>query len=215
MAGYFPVLLKVEGRLCVVVGGGAVALRKAGKLAERGARVRVVSPTLNEELKALVDKGLCEWEARSYRQGDLAGAFLAVAAADDAEVNAAVREEAKAAGALVNVADDPEGSDYQVPSFFEDGPLLVAVSTRGLSPAVSRTLRRLIQTWLGPSCGMALKIIGEFRDRVKQEIPDAKSRVKFWETAITPEVMEKVRAGDLEALQRALADALASFPKKS
>ena len=208
MSGLFPVLLKIADRRCVVIGGGEVALRKAATLVERDGRVAVISPQLCPELKALSDKGRIEWEAREYRPGDLAGAFLAVAAADDPRVNAAVREEAEKGGVLANLADDPEGSDYQAPSFFEQGPLLITVSTRGLSPAVSRALRRMIQAWLGGSFAEALALLREFRERVKTEIPDAKRRVKFWEEAITPETLEKVRAGDLEGFKQSLDDAL-------
>ena len=211
----FPMILKVAGRGCVVVGGGEVALRKATALVECGARVRVISPELGPELAALAARGAIEWEARGYRPGDLAGAFLCVAAADDAEVNAAVKQEARECGVLANLADDPDGSDYQVPSFFADGDLLIAVSTGGASPAVARTLRRMIQSYLGPSFGDALKIISDFRDRVKQEIADPKRRGRFWEEAITAEALEKVRAGDLAGLRQILEESLARFRKET
>lgn len=213
MPGYFPIMLKAAGRPCAVVGGGEVARRKVKTLIESGAAVRVISPALDDELKALAEQGRFEWRPREYRPGDLAGAFLVVAASDAAEVNQAARKEAAAAGALVNVADDPEGSDYQVPSFFENGPLLIAVSTGGLSPAVSRTLRRMIQAYLGESFGSSLQVIAEFRERVKSEVPSAKDRGRFWETAVTPGTLELARAGNLPALKQSLQNSLVRFLK--
>ena len=215
MGVHFPILLKIKDRLCMVVGGGEVALRKVKTLLERGAAVRVISPELDPELGELVSRELIEWEARTYQQGDLEGAFLCVAAADDAEVNAEVRHEAWSRRALVNVVDDPEGSDYQTPSFFEDGPLLIAVSTSGASPAVARTLRRMIQTWLGDSFGPALEIINRFREEVvKKEIRGPRDRVRFWETAVTPELLDRARQGDLSGVKRMLEHALAQFESR-
>lgn len=211
MGSFFPVLLNVSGRLCVVVGGGEVAARKVGTLVERGAVVKVISPQATDEIKDLVAKDVIEWEQRGYRQGDLEGAFLCVAASDDPEVNMEVRHECYVRRVLANVADAPEESDYQVPSFFEDGNLLIAVSTSGMSPAVARTLRRMIQSYLGDSFGEALEVINGFRDRVRDEIGDAKSRVKFWEEGVTSEVLEKVREGDLAGLKTMLEQALDKF----
>ena len=215
MSGLLPILLSVKDRRCVVVGGGDVALRKVKTLVERGASVLVISPDLHRELGALVDKDAIEWEARAYRQGDLEGAYLCAACANDPEVNAEVRHEAWTRRVLVNLADDPEGSDFQVPSFFEDGPLIIAVSTSGQSPAVARTLRRMLQGYLGESFGEAVKVINDFREKVvKKEIADSKDRVRFWEQAITPELLEKARQGDLEGLKKSLTEELVRFKEK-
>lgn len=213
MAGLFPVLLNLKDRLCVVVGGGDVALRKVLTLLSRGAIVRVISPELRSEFRELIEQNVIEWESREYRQGDLSGAFLCVAASDDKTVNAEVRHEGWTRHALVNVADDPEGSDYQVPSFFEDGPLLVSVSTSGASPAVARALRRMIQGYLGDFFGKALDLIAGFRERVKGEIHESKDRVRFWEEAMTPELLEKVRQGELDKVKEMLEDALKRLKK--
>jgi siroheme synthase-like protein len=215
MGGHFPVLLNIKDRRCVVVGGGEVALRKVMTLLTRGAAIKVISPELGPGLGELVEKEGIEWEPREYQRGDLEGAFLCVAAADDPGVNAEVGQEANERRALVNVVDDPEGSDYQVPSFYEDGPLLIAVSTSGASPAVSRTLRRMIQAWLGESFGEAVELINDFREQVvKKEISDARDRVRFWEEALTPELLDQAREGDLDAVRKMLDEALSGFKKK-
>jgi len=211
MGSFFPVLLNVSGRLCVVVGGGDVAARKVGTLVERGAVVKVISPDAVDEIKDLVARDVIEWEQRGYRQGDLEGTFLCVAASDDPEVDMEVRHECYVRRVLANVVDAPEESDYQVPSFFEDGKLLIAVSTSGMSPAVARTLRRMIQSYLGSSFAEALEVINGFRERVKDEIGDARSRVRFWEEGVTSEVLDKVREGDLAGLKAMLEQALEKF----
>lgn len=201
---HLPILLDLRDKPCVVIGGGDVAWRKVRTLVERGAIVRVIAPAAREEIMELANAGTIDFEPRAYRPGDLANAFLCVAAADDPEANAAARHEASVSKVLINVVDDPAGSDYQVPSFFEDGPLLVAVATGGASPAVARTLRRMIQAWLGESMGAALAIVERFRDRVKAEIPEAKARVKFWETAINPDNLESARQGRLAEFEKSL-----------
>ena len=211
MAYHLPVLLDLREKLCVVVGGGDVALRKVKTLAEKCALVRVVSPDAHDEIKDMAGRGLIEWDQKLYESGDLKGSFLCVAATNDPGINAEVRHEASVRRVLANVVDDPEGSDYQVPSFFEDGPLIVAVSTSGMSPAVSRTLRRMIQEYLGDSAGSALELINSFRERAKKEIDDQKARVKFWEEGMNAEVLEKVREGDLGAVKNMLEDALQRF----
>jgi siroheme synthase-like protein len=105
---YYPVFLDLAGRLCVIVGGGAVALRKARTLADYGADVVVIAPDVSEELIGMQADGLVTVEQRGYVRGDLAEAFLAVCATDSEEVNRAVHAEAEERRCLVNVVDVPE-----------------------------------------------------------------------------------------------------------
>jgi siroheme synthase-like protein len=215
MTQHVPVLLNVKGRRCVVVGGGAVALRKVTTLREKGADVRLVSPEAESKLADLCAWGEIAWDQRAFQPDDLADAFLVVAATDDPAVNAAVAREARTRHALVNVVDDPEGSDYQVPSYFEDGGLLITVSTSGQSPAVARTLRRMIQEYLGSTFAEGLRIIGSFREKeVKTAISSAKDRVRFWEEAVTPALLNLVRKGKLDEVKSKLEDKLRKFQVK-
>ena len=194
-------IMDINEKLCIVVGGGSVAARKVKTLLSKGAVVRVISPDAGPVIKELAKTGDIEWHNRRFKQGDLAGAFICVAATSDRGVNEEVRHEASVRRVVTNVADDSYGSDYHVPSFFEDGPLLISLSTSGASPAVSRTLRRMIQAYLGNHFGEALQIINDFREnKVKKEISDPKERVRFWELAVTPDVLELVREGKLSAM---------------
>src|SRR5262245_8528543 len=141
----YPLFLNLDGRLCVVVGGGGVALGKVRGLLAAGARVRVVAPEAAPELRALADEGAIELIGRAYREGDLAGGTLAVVATDDPRVSARAADEARSAGVLVNVADAPALCDWIAPSVARRGGATVAVSTGGRSPSFARRLRERIE----------------------------------------------------------------------
>lgn len=193
----YPVALTVAGRLCVVVGGGAVATRKVGSLLEAGARVRVVSPTLSAALVDWVAAGRLTAERRAYQPGDLRGAFLAVAATDDRAVNAAVAAEARAERALVTVGDDPAASDVVGVAVIRRGGLTVTVATEGRSPAVARLVREVLEEMLTPEYAALLELVAAERATGGRRAAGAPP--PHWRAAITPEVLALVRAGEIEA----------------
>ncbi len=139
--GYFPVLLDLTGRRCLMVGGGPVAERRITGLLAAGARVTVISPRTTPTLAALAAEGRIELESRGYREGDLAGADLAFVATDAGEVNMAVAREARERGVWVNAADDPAHCTFILPAVVRRGDLTVAVATGGSSPALARAVR--------------------------------------------------------------------------
>jgi siroheme synthase-like protein len=141
----FPLFVELEGRPCVVLGGGAVAERKVAALLDAGAVVTVVSPALSPALGALVSSGRIAHVARRYADGDLADAALAFAATDDGNVNAEVAREGRARGVWVNAADDPAHCDAILPAVFHRGAITVAVSTGGASPALARAVRERLE----------------------------------------------------------------------
>lgn len=141
MTRYYPAYLDVAGRPCTVIGGGNVAERKVRELAGAGARVTLVSPTATPFLAEQARHGEVRWVERAYVPGDLAGAFLAVAATDDGAVNGEVRAEATTARVLLNVVDAPALCDFIAPAVVERGAVTVAISTAGKSPALARKLR--------------------------------------------------------------------------
>jgi precorrin-2 dehydrogenase / sirohydrochlorin ferrochelatase len=142
----YPIFLDLSGRRCVVVGGGEVAGRKARKLLQARAEVVVIAPEVRPELESVA----AEVHRRPYEQGDLEGAYLAFAATDAREVNAAVAEEAKGRGIPVNVADRPSVGDFALPSTLRRGRLQVAVSTGGASPTLAREIRGELEVLFGP-----------------------------------------------------------------
>jgi len=145
----YPITLtNLRGALVVMVGGGAVSARKLRGLLAVGAEVRLISPAVTPELRALADSGAITWHARAYQPGDLAGARLVFAATDQRAVNAQVADDAAALGLLCNVADDPRAGDFHLPAVHRAPGLLVAVSTAGASPARAKRLRDQIAAWL-------------------------------------------------------------------
>ncbi|HEY6749732.1 MAG TPA: bifunctional precorrin-2 dehydrogenase/sirohydrochlorin ferrochelatase [Rubrobacteraceae bacterium] len=141
----YPIFLNLDGKRCVVVGGGAVANRKARKLLQARAEVVAISPEVKPELESVAT----EVRRRPYREGDLEGASLVFAATNRREVNAAVTREARARGIPVNVADEPSEGDFALPSVLRRGQLQVAVSTGGASPTLARRVRYELESAFG------------------------------------------------------------------
>ena len=162
----YPIFLDLSGRRCVVVGGGAVAMRKARKLLQAGAEVVVVSPAVLSELESIG----AEIRYRPYEAGDLEGADLAFTATDSREVNAAVAREARERGVLVNAADKPSEGDFAVPSTLRRGGLQVAVSTGGASPTLARRIRKELEASFGPEWAGVVEELEAARR--KGEAPD-------------------------------------------
>jgi len=181
-AAYYPVFLKVKGRKCLVVGGGQVALRKVKALLEQGADVEVISPDLCPELAQLAGKEEIKVSQHACQSGDLAGAFLAIAATDDARINRQVAAEAQSAAILVNVVDDAENSDFIVPSCLHRDGLTIAVSTFGQSPALARKVRARLEEEITEHYGALTRLIGEVRAEIKQE--GARIEDERWQEAL-------------------------------
>jgi precorrin-2 dehydrogenase/sirohydrochlorin ferrochelatase len=163
---YYPVLLDLDDKLCVVVGGGRVAERKVRSLLQVGALVKVISPQLTQSLSRLKERGKIIHSQRSYRSGDLHRAFLAIAATDDRRANERVFSQALRQKIPVNVVDDPAHSSFIVPSLVQKGDLLIAISTSGQSPALARALRQKLQKEIGAEYIYLLKLLGAVRKKI-------------------------------------------------
>ena len=137
----YPIVVRLQGRRCLVVGGGRVALRKVEGLMAAGALVSVVAPAVEEGIALLAREGVVTVEERPYRAEDVAGAWLVFAATDDPAVQQAVFDDAERAGVWVNAADEPERCAFFLPAVHRRDPVLVAVSTQGASPALAGWLR--------------------------------------------------------------------------
>jgi precorrin-2 dehydrogenase/sirohydrochlorin ferrochelatase len=163
---YFPVCLKIAGRRCLVIGGGRVGERKVQGLLAHGALVTVISPELSDVLAALLRAGTIDWRDRLYQEGDLAGAFLVIAATDDPAVQERIHAEAEARNILLNVADVPKWCNFILPATARRGDLSISVSTAGKSPALASTLRQALEVQFGPEYGALVNILGALRDTV-------------------------------------------------
>ncbi|ROR32154.1 siroheme synthase CysG [Inmirania thermothiophila] len=208
---FLPIFMNVRGRRCLVVGGGAVASRKARLLLEAGARIEVVAPALAPALAELVEEGRVRHRPGRFEPALLDEAPVAVvlAATDDAEVNEAVFREAERRGIPVNVADRPALSTFILPSIIDRSPVVAAVSTGGASPVLARLIRARLETQIPAAYGRLAALVERFRDRVKAMLPDVQRRRIFWEEVLQGPIAERVFAGkEAEAegmLERALA----------
>jgi siroheme synthase-like protein len=198
----YPIALtQLRGVRCVVVGGGAVALRKVLALLNSGADVVVVSPELHPELVERHAAQALTYIARPYQHGDLAEAFLAFAATDAHAVNAAVAAEARERHILCNVADAPEASSFHTLASVQRGSVVLAATTGGDSPALAALIRRKLEQTFGPEYGVLAERLGRLRRELSSTLqPAARSRV--WRALATDNVLELVRRNDPAALNR-------------
>jgi len=177
---YYMACLDVSARRCVVVGGGSVGHDKAAGLVGCGARVTVVSPELHDVFEGL-DVG---WVARGYESGDLDGAFLVIAATSDREVNERVFRDAEQLGKLCNVADVPELCNFILPAVHRQGPIAVAVSTGGASPALAKRLRSQIAELVRPEHADLAEELRALRPEVKERFRSYEERKDYFEELV-------------------------------
>jgi precorrin-2 dehydrogenase / sirohydrochlorin ferrochelatase len=205
----YAVMLKLAGRLCLVIGGGAVAARKVDGLLECGASVTVVSPEVTPALEALAASARIAWDRRTVTGKDIAHAFLIFAATDNPEVNRKVAEVVREAGGLANIADDPEACSFQVPAVFRRGDLSVAISTSGHSPGLARRLRQRLEQTLGPEYEAFLAALGALRERAQRTVPSAEARQQIYRQALDSDLFEHAARGDAAAVEARIAALLA------
>ena len=210
MADY-PINLRIAGKKCIVVGGGAVACRKVKSLLAAGADVTVFSPALTPELAEMVKKKQFNYVARPYQKGDLSGFFLVICATDDPSVNEAVAEEAEEAGILANVVDVPELGNFSVPAQVKRGDLLLTVSTGGKSPAMAKKLRQELAKQYGEEYGEYLDMLDKIRRELKQRLATSKQRELFWRETIDENVLALLRQGRIEEAEAVICHAVSSI----
>jgi precorrin-2 dehydrogenase/sirohydrochlorin ferrochelatase len=199
---YYPVYLDLRGRVCVVVGGGRVAERKAIALLDAGAEPVIVSPVLSTALTTLAGSGRVSLRKKHFEASDIRGAFLAVAATDDAATNEAVARACRSAGVLVNVADAPDAGTFIAPSVVSRGDLLIAVSTCGASPALARKVRKDLERAYGPEYGLFLERMAELRRRLLAGVTDEKVRRKVFQSVVDSDALALLKAGKTQEADR-------------
>jgi precorrin-2 dehydrogenase/sirohydrochlorin ferrochelatase len=197
---YYPMMMNIAGRRCVVVGGGKVAERKVASLLEAGAMVVLVSPAMTPMLSSMVKSGMIEHVSRRHRKGDLKRAFLCVVATNDRRLQERIWKEAKDQGVLANIVDSDEDCDFLVPSYFRRGDLVISISTSGKSPALAKRIRKDLEEQYGWEYEVLLKVLTWARPRILQEVKDPRRRRSILERSGHPELLVLVRQSDPESL---------------
>ena len=196
----YLVNLSIEGRKALVVGAGAVALRKVEGLLAAGALVTVVAPNACEAIRRLTREGRVALLDKPYEAGDLAEVSLVIAATDDEAVNAAVSVAAQEAGLLVNVVDRPALCTFTLPAVVRRGDLTLAVATEGRCPAFARALREELEERYGDIYGEALEFMGRLRDTMLSEGWDSARIQKVLADLYADGIVALIRSGDAQAL---------------
>ncbi len=192
---YYPAMLEVSDRPCLVIGGGPVAARKARGLLECGASVTVIAPSLSDDMESLTSL-LHAVERRPYREGDASAYRLVVAATGVPDVDGAVFADGEAAGVWVNSADDPAHCSFILPAVHRDGAVTVSVSTGGLSPALASWLRDQLAVLCGEGLGTLAQLVGEGRERLREA--GVRSDSVDWAAILNGPLPRLVRSGDVE-----------------
>ncbi len=193
MASLFPAFLKLEGRTCLVVGGGAIAEQKIGALLEAGATLAVVAPRVSPAIREQARKALLAWRERVFQSSDLDGAWLVIAATGDPAVNEKVFREAERRGVLCNAVDEPERCHFYYPAVVRRGDLQIAISTNGKSPALAQRLRVELEAHFDNCYAEWLQWLGQVRDLYFRARVTKEQRVRALHKIASRPVFERFR----------------------
>lgn len=190
-ASLFPILLKLRGKKCVVAGAGTIAAAKAAGLVRSGARVVVIGPQAAEWIRSQARAGKLIWRRRQFVAADVKHAFLAIAATDSSAVNGTVFRACVKRGVLCNVVDDPERCDFYYPAIVRRGPLQIAISTGGRSPALARRLRIELARQFGSEYGVWVEHVGKIRREILSQDLAAVERLRLLDQIASYESFEQ------------------------
>jgi uroporphyrin-III C-methyltransferase/precorrin-2 dehydrogenase/sirohydrochlorin ferrochelatase len=192
---YYPLFADLEGRRCVVVGGGIVAQRKVAMLLRCGAAVTVVSPELTLSLSVSAQRGRIRHIHRRFRPSDVRGAWLVYAATDDQRINEQIYETATRLRIFTNVVDQKPLCSFIAPAIFTRGPMTVAVSTGGASPSLSKKIRDELAQRVGTEYVPLLQLLANLRGIAKRRLPHYDDRKRYFDQIVRGHVVELIRAG--------------------
>jgi precorrin-2 dehydrogenase / sirohydrochlorin ferrochelatase len=207
---FYIACLKLSGRRCVVVGGGEIGLEKVEGLLACDGEVTLIAPIALPALREYADEGSIRWEQRPYAgPQDLEGVFMAIAATDDTDVNIAVYDDAECRAMLVNVVDVPPLCNFILPAIVRTGPLAIAISTAGASPALAKRMKREIEGQFGSEYARLAILLNEVRGWAKATLPTYRDRKEFFESIVNgePDPIALLRDGEETAVRELIARA--------
>jgi precorrin-2 dehydrogenase/sirohydrochlorin ferrochelatase len=199
---FYIACLKLTGRRCLVVGGGDIGLEKVEGLLACDGNVVLVAPDAHPALQELAAEGSIEWIRREYRAEDLEGTFMVIAATNDSEVNIGVYHDAERQAMLVNVVDVPPLCNFILPAILRTGPLAIAISTAGASPALAKRMKSEVSEMFGEEYARLAVLLNEVRGWAKGTLPTYQDRKAFFEGIVNgdPDPIALLRAGDEQAV---------------
>jgi precorrin-2 dehydrogenase/sirohydrochlorin ferrochelatase len=200
---FYIACLKLSGRRCLVVGGGEIGLDKVEGLLACDGDVTLVAPEAESALREYAAEGSIAWERRAYRPEDLEGAFMVIASTNDSEVNIGIYHDAERRAMLVNVVDVPPLCNFILPAIVRMGPLAIAISTAGASPALAKRMRREVSELFGEEYARLAVLLNDARGWAKGTLPTYQDRKRFFEGIVNgdPDPIALLRAGDDEAVR--------------
>jgi precorrin-2 dehydrogenase / sirohydrochlorin ferrochelatase len=207
---FYIACLKLTGRRCLVICGGQVGLEKVEGLLACGGDVTLIAPGAVEELREYAHEGSIHWERRPYTgASDLESAFMVIAATDDTDVNIAVFADAERRAMLVNVVDVPPLCNFILPAIVRSGPLAIAISTAGASPALAKRMKREIEGQFGEPYARLALLLNDVRGWAKDTLPTYQDRKAFFEEIVNgdPDPVALLRDGQENALRELIAAA--------
>lgn len=201
---YYTLCLDIEGKPCVVTGGGDVSRRKAAALSDAGAAVTVVAPEVDPVLDYMASQGEIQWKKKEFEPADLEGAYLAVAATNQRETNKRIGDLCRDKGILCNIVDEPDEGSYIVPTTIERGPLTIAIGTSGISPMLASSIRQELEMAYGDEFGDFLEMMAPLREAVLNEFPSQQKRAKIFEKMVSSRAVSMLRSGMAEQARKEL-----------
>jgi precorrin-2 dehydrogenase / sirohydrochlorin ferrochelatase len=210
---FYVACLKLTDRRCVVVGGGDVGLEKVEGLLACDAQVVLIAPEAVPELEALAADGSIAWLRREYRPEDLEGTLMVIAATSDTDVNISVFADAERRAMLVNVVDVPPLCNFILPAIVRTGPLAIAISTAGASPALAKRMKGQIAAEYGEPYARLAVLLNEARGWAKATLPTYQDRKAFFEGIVNgePDPVALLREGDEQAVRELIASAQRTY----
>jgi siroheme synthase-like protein len=206
---FYIACLKLKGRRCLVVGGGEIGLEKVEGLLACDGDVTLVAPDAVPELEALAREGSIRWERRAYAPSDLEGTFMVIASTDDTDVNIGIYDDAERRAMLVNVVDVPPLCNFILPAIVRTGPLAIAISTAGASPALAKRMKAEVSELFGEEYATLAVMLNDVRGWAKGTLPTYQDRKAFFEGIVNgdPDPIELLREGDEAAVRELIARA--------
>jgi len=205
---YYPIHLDIQGRRCLVVGGGGVGTRKVKTLLACGAKVTVVSPEISDQLQTLAESEPLTLKPRPYRTEDIEGMFLVIGASDDETLNRQISGDAERRNTLCNIADRPEKCNFILPSILRREDLVITISTSGRSPALAKKLRKTLERRFGPEYGDFLKLMGAVRGKLLSQAHEPEVHKPLFEQLIDSNLIALIQEGKTQEIDALLAKIL-------